>query len=333
LDRSRETLQPMVYRGGVCDRGAFNLFVPVDKKSKIYVRQVAPRSPYLRFNSSDRPLAKVKPMLPSDEDSHSEQDLLQSVDRIVLVIPLKIGADGKPYLLVLFQEFALAASTESIAMAPARQSEKGKQTALEQENSRLKQELATTREYLESIIEEQESTNQALQVANEEILSSNEELQSTNEELETSQEELQATNEELHTSNEELNNRNSELKQINNDLQNLLSSINIPILMLDGELRIRRFTNLAQQICNLIPTDLGRPFSDIQPNIAIPDLAASIQTVIDTLTIVEREVQDRAGHWYSLRIRPYRTSDNRIDGVTIWLIDIDTLKQTAAIWW
>ncbi len=247
------------------------------------------------------------------------------------VIPLKIGADGKPYLLVLFQEFALAASTESIAMAPAEQSEKGKQTALEQENSRLKQELATTREYLELIIEEQESTNQALQVANEEILSSNEELQSTNEELETSQEELQATNEELYTSNEELNNRNSELNQINNDLQNLLSSINIPILMLDGELRIRRFTNLAQQICNLIPTDLGRPFSDIQPNIAIPDLAASIQTVIDTLTIFEREVQDRAGHWYSLRIRPYRTSDNRIDGVTIWLIDIDTLKQTAAI--
>jgi two-component system, chemotaxis family, CheB/CheR fusion protein len=293
-----------------------DLFVPVDKKSKIYVRQVARQQQEIVRREG----LQVK--------------TLDGVKTIAIeVIPLKIGADGKPYLLVLFQEFALAASTESIAMAPARQSEKGKQTALEQENSRLKQELATTREYLESIIEEQESTNQALQVANEEILSSNEELQSTNEELETSQEELQATNEELHTSNEELNNRNSELNQINNDLQNLLSSINIPILMLDGELRIRRFTNLAQQICNLIPTDLGRPFSDIQPNIAIPDLAASIQTVIDTLTIVEREVQDRAGHWYSLRIRPYRTSDNRIDGVTIWLIDIDTLKQTAAIWW
>jgi two-component system, chemotaxis family, CheB/CheR fusion protein len=96
-------------------------------------------------------------------------------------------------------------------------------------------------------------------------------------------------------------------------------------------LRIRRFTVLAQQMFNLIPTDLGRPFSDIQPNIAIPDLATSIQTTIETLTIVEREVQDRAGHWYSLRIRPYRTSDNRIDGVTIGLIDIDTLKQTATI--
>ena len=160
-------------------------------------------------------------------------------------------------------------------------------------------------------------------------MSSNEELQSTNEELETSQEELQATNEELHTINEELNSRNVELGQLNNDLQNLLSSINIPILMLDGELRIRRFTSPAQQIFNLIPTDLGRPFSDIQPNILIPDLGASILKVMETLTTTEEEIQDRAGSWYSLRIRPYRRLDNRIDGVVISLIDIDTLKRSA----
>ncbi|WP_310489105.1 PAS domain-containing protein [Chamaesiphon sp. VAR_69_metabat_338] len=349
-------------------------------------------------------------MLPSDEDSQSDRDLLQSVDRIVIdryapvgvtidndmnivqfrgqtgnylapptgkpsfnlfrmakpelaielraavhqarqqqeivrqeglqvktadgvktiaieVIPFNMGT-ARPYLLVLFQESAVAIGANPPVtgeLPPANR------TVLEQDNTRLQQELTTTREYLESIIEEQESTNQALQVANEEILSSNEELQSTNEELETSQEELQATNEELHTINEELNSRNSELNYINNDLQNLLSSINIPILILDGELHIRRFTNLAQQIFNLIPTDLGRPFSDIQPNIAIPDLGVSIQTTINTLTIVEREVQDRAGHWYSLRIRPYRTSDNRIDGVTIGLIDIDTFKRSAAI--
>ena len=95
--------------------------------------------------------------------------------------------------------------------------------------------------------------------------------------------------------------------------------------------RIRRFSTLAQHLFNLIPTDLGRPFSDIQPNIVIPDLGASIQSVIDTLITVDREVQDRDGRWYSLRIRPYRTSDNRIDGVTLGSIDIDTLKQTAAI--
>jgi two-component system, chemotaxis family, CheB/CheR fusion protein len=390
-----------------------DLFAPIDKKPKIYKRKSAPRSPYLRFNNSDRALEKVKPMMPIDDDNRNDLDLHQAADRLVLdryapvgvtidedlnivqfrghtgaylepaagkpsfnlfkmvkpelvvelraaihhakqqqeivrhaglqlktatgvksidleVIPFKVGTANKPYLLVLFQESPLAASgTPPISSTPPARSKKGKQTAGAQEYTRLQQELATTREYLQAIIEEQESTNQAFQVANEEILSSNEELQSTNEELETSQEELQATNEELHTINEELNSRNMELGQLNNDLQNLLSSINIPILMLDGELRIRRFTALAQQIFNLIPTDLGRPFSDIQPNIVIPDLAASIVEVIDTLTTKEAEIQDRTGSWYSLRIRPYRTIDNRIDGVVIGLIDIDTLKRSS----
>lgn len=390
-----------------------DLFAPLDKKSKIYNRKSAPRSPYLRFNSSDRALEKVKPMMPIDDDNRNELDLNQAADRLVLdryapvgvtidenmnivqfrgqtgaylepaagkpsfnlfkmvkpelvvelraavhqanqqqeivrhegiqfttttgvktialeVLPFKVGAANKPYLLVLFQESAIASSETTMSqLAPPARPKKGKQIAGEPEQTRLQQELATTREYLQAIIEEKESTTQAFQVANEEILSSNEELQSTNEELETSQEELQATNEELHTINEELNSRNVELGQLNNDLQNLLSSINIPILMLDGELRIRRFTSLAQQIFNLIPTDLGRPFSDIQPNIVIPDLGASIVDVIDTLTTKEEEIQDRTGSWYSLRIRPYRTIDNRIDGVVIGLIDIDTLKRSA----
>jgi two-component system, chemotaxis family, CheB/CheR fusion protein len=254
------------------------------------------------------------------------------------VIPFKIGVDHKQHFLVLFQESAmLLPSKRTNDKIPAttptnpRRGQKNKQTEIDRENTCLNQELATTREYLQAIITEQEFTNQALQVANEEILSSNEELQSTNEELETSQEELQATNEELRTINEELINRNLELGQLNNDLQNLLSSINIPILMLDGELRIRRFTNLAQPIFNLILADLGRPFSDIQPNIAIPDLGLSIRATIDTLTTTEQEVQDRTGRWYSLRIRPYRTTDNRIDGVVIGLIDIDSLKGHAKL--
>jgi two-component system, chemotaxis family, CheB/CheR fusion protein len=242
-------------------------------------------------------------------------------------IPFKIGAENKLHFLVMFQELAIEPTPPALPSTSMR-SRRGKQRTLDLENSQLKQELATTREYLQAIIEEQESTNQALQVANEEILSSNEELQSTNEELETSQEELQATNEELHTINEEINSRNLDLGQINNDLQNLLGSINIPILMLDGQLRIRRFTSLAQQIFNLIPTDLGRPFSDIQPNINIPHLGESILATIDTLTTIEQEVQDRTGRWYSLRIRPYRTIDNRIDGVVIGLIDIDSLKRS-----
>ncbi len=205
------------------------------------------------------------------------------------------------------------------------------QTQIERENSQLKQELATTRASLQAIIEQQEVTNHELQTANEEILASNEELQSINEELETSQEELGATNEELRIINEELNGRNLELGHLNNDLQNLLRSINIPIVMLDGKLRIRRFTFLAQAIFNLIPADLGRPFSDLQSNLDLPNLDGSIITVIDTLESIEQEVQDRSNHWYSLRIRPYRTTDNRIDGVVISLIDIDSLKRNEML--
>jgi two-component sensor histidine kinase/PAS domain-containing protein len=256
-------------------------------------------------------------------------DVIKMID--IEVIPFQLGIDRKPHFLMLFQDLAIGSATDKTAnQTNPRQIRKVKQTEWEQENTRLQQELTATREYLQAIIQEQESTHQAIQVANEEILSSNEELQSTNEELETSQEELQATNEELHTINEELNSRNVDLGQVNNDLQNLLSSINIPILMLDGELRIRRFTALAQPIFNLIPTDLGRPFSDIQPNILIPNLEVSIIETIETLTTSEQEVQDRTGNWYLLRIRPYRTIDNRIDGVVIGLIDINSIKQAES---
>jgi two-component system, chemotaxis family, CheB/CheR fusion protein len=400
--------------GGSESTGDFaDLFAPVDKKSKIYLRSWALKSPYLRFSNSNRALEKVKPIMPIDDDNSSDLALHQAADRLVLdryapvgvaidsemnivqfrgqtgaylepatgipsfnlfkmakpellvelraaiyqakqqdkiirqegvsvkiadvvktidieVIPFKNGVENKIYFLVLFQESEREQTPAPTPTIPG-QVKKGKQTTVIQENTRLKQELAATRDYLQAIIEDQGFTNQALQVANEEILSSNEELQSTNEELETSQEELQATNEELHTINEELSSRNAELGQLNNDLQNLLSSINIPILMLDGELRIRRFTSLAQPIFNLISTDLGRPFSDIQPNISIPDLSASIVETIDTLTTMDREIQDRSGRWYSLRIRPYRTTDNRIDGVVIGLIDIDSLKRNSAI--
>ena len=119
------------------------------------------------------------------------------------------------------------------------------------------------------MIEEQESTNEELKSANEEILSANEELQSTNEELQTAKEEAQSANEELVTVNEELRHRNAELARVNNDLVNVLSGVNIPIVMVSRDLRIRRFTPLAEKLFNLIPTDLGRPISDITPNLQV----------------------------------------------------------------
>jgi two-component system CheB/CheR fusion protein len=186
--------------------------------------------------------------------------------------------------------------------------------------SQLESELTSTRRYLQSIIEELRSANEEAQSTNEELLSSNEELQ-------TAKEELQASNEELHTLNAEMEGRNAELKILTDDLLNLLASLQTPILMLDASLRIRRFTQVSEKLLNLISTDVGRPVSDLQPRINLPQLEAIISQVVETLAPDEREVQDREGRWYSLRVRPYRTSENRIEGAVLQLIDIDPSKR------
>jgi two-component system CheB/CheR fusion protein len=207
---------------------------------------------------------------------------------------------------------------------------------LEPENARLREELATANQartvaqsHLESLIHEQKNLNEDLKIANEEILSSNEELQSANEELETAKEEIQAANEELSTTNEELRSRYFEQSQLNNDLTNLLASIQIPVLMLANDLKIRRFTPTAKKIFNLIPTDIGRPFSHIRSTLDVSDLEQMILEVIDTLNSKEQAVQTLSGYWYNLRIHPYRTTENVIDGVVILLLDIDDLKRSA----
>lgn len=246
------------------------------------------------------------------------------------VIPFRPAAAQEDYFLVLFEDMQVQASSEEKTQPnrPA-QSRNKKQSSEQQEIQRLQQELDTTKAYLQSIIEEQQSTNQDLQAASEEILSSNEELQSTNEELQTAKEEIQATNEELSTINDELNRRNAETTQISNDFQNLLSTVNIPILMLEGDLRIRRFTPTAANLFNLIPTDVGRPLSHIKHNLKVNDLEQQIFEVINTLNLKNQEVQDLDGHWYDLRIRPYRTVDNRIDGAVVVVVEIDALKRSA----
>jgi two-component system CheB/CheR fusion protein len=191
----------------------------------------------------------------------------------------------------------------------------------------LQQELAASREYLQSIIQDLEATNEELQSANEEILSSNEELQSTNEELDTAKEELQSTNEEINTVNEELQSRNEELSRANGDLINLLAGVQIAIVFVTNDLRIRRFTPMAEKALNLIPADVGRPIGNIRPNIDCSDLEELIHDAIDNVTVREREVQDRAGNWVLLRIRPYKNVDNRIDGAVLVLLDIDALRK------
>jgi two-component system, chemotaxis family, CheB/CheR fusion protein len=237
------------------------------------------------------------------------------------VIPFRVPPTGVRFFLVLFHD-ERGPAPGPVASAPAPHSAGG-----DQHVAQLQLEIGALREYLQSVIEEQESTNEELRSANEEILSANEELQSTNEELQLAKEEAQSANEELATVNEELNHRNAELSRVNNDLLNVLSGVNIPIVMVGRDLRVRRFTPLAEKIFNLIPTDAGRRLSDIKPNLVVADLPQLIVQVINTLTPYEGEVQETGGHWYSLRIRPYVTLDSKIDGASIVLLDIDSIKR------
>jgi two-component system CheB/CheR fusion protein len=236
------------------------------------------------------------------------------------------GADpsgGDNYFLITF-EAVLSGSLKSprlLKATPAGPKARG-------EAGRLRRELLSTRDYLQSMIEELEATNEELKSANEEILSSNEELQSTNEELETAKEELQSSSEELTTINDELQNRNADLGLLNNDLINVLTSVNLPIVIVGSDLRIRRFTSAAEKPLNLIPGDVGRRITDIRPHVPIVDLEAMLLEVMETVSSRESSVRDEQGRWYSLRVRPYRTLDNRIDGAILMLVDVTDLRAS-----
>jgi len=195
----------------------------------------------------------------------------------------------------------------------------------------IQQELAATREYLHSVIEQQEVTNEELTSANEEIQASNEELQSTNEELETAKEELQSSNEELSTVNDEMNSRNIELEVLNNDLSNLIEGLSIPVVMVDEELRIRRYSHKAEELLNLINSDRGRPITQIKSSIEVPDLEKNILQVIDSVQPKELELQNSKGAWYKVSMHPYKTLDNKISGAVIAFFDIHDIKNSLII--
>jgi two-component system CheB/CheR fusion protein len=195
-------------------------------------------------------------------------------------------------------------------------------------HKKLQQELKATREYIRAIIEREGASTEALRAANEEVLSNNEELQSFNEELETAQEELQCTKEELRNLTEQQSARNIELTQLDDDLRSVLEGLQIPILILGGDRRLRRFTVSAERPFNLLPTDVGRPIHKLRPNLDFPDLQQLISRTIDTLVPQEKEVRDLEGRYYAMRAWPYRTADNRIDGVVIALMDTDSMRTS-----
>jgi len=191
----------------------------------------------------------------------------------------------------------------------------------------LEQELQQYRETLQTTREEMQSSQEELKSTNEELQSSNEELQSTNEELTTSREEMQSLNEELQTVNAEQQSKMDELARTNNDMKNLLNSTEIITVFLDNDLNIRRFTSGADKLFKLIPGDVGRPLSDIVNNLNYPEMAGEVQEVLRTLVFSEKQITTASGHWYSVRIMPYRTMENVIGGVVITFSDISAFKE------
>ena len=277
--------------------------------------------------------AQTENVLVRQEDIQMEQGERTRLN--LEVLPFRPAQTNTLYFLVLFNPISPSAPASNTFTSPATV-ENLEPADLVRELVTLRQALsaATQRElaeaHLQAVIQEQNQLNQNLRIANEEILSSNEELQSTNEELQTAKEEIQATNEELSTTNEELRSRNLQQNRDNSDLNNFIASINIPIVMLTNDLRIRRFTPTAQRLFNFIPTDIGRPLTDLHGNFDVSQLEPMILEVLETLNTKEQEIQTEAGYWYTIRIRPYRTTENQIDGVTMVLQDIDALKRYTA---
>jgi two-component system CheB/CheR fusion protein len=219
----------------------------------------------------------------------------------------------------------LLVSFQDAAPAPQRKGKGGKRVAPPVKSQRLQElerDLGQTRENLQAIIEEEQAANEELKSTNEEMQSTNEELQSTNEELETSKEELQSVNEELITVNAELQAKIEQLADMQNDMKNLLDNISVGTIFLDQNLVIRRFTREAARAYRLVASDVGRPLADIKSDIEDEDLLARAQNVLEGLVPYERELRTFNGGWYLVRIQPYRTLDNVIEGVVVTFTDI-----------
>ena len=256
----------------------------------------------------------------------------------VILHNLKIGSDGstvilnlhihwinKPEalfgkILIIFSDVAKPAETEI-------HSRKDIETIASIREKELEDELQQAREEVQNILEEMQTSQEELKSTNEELQSTNEELQSTNEELTTSKEEMQSLNEELQTVNAELQSKVDDFSRVNNDMKNLLNSTDIATLFLDKELNIRRYTNQATKIFKLIKSDIGRPFTDQVSQLVYPELTEDAIEVMRTLIFTEKQIPTTDGRWFSTRIMPYRTFEDRIDGLVITFVNVSDLKQ------
>ncbi|HLA85166.1 MAG TPA: CheR family methyltransferase, partial [Thermoguttaceae bacterium] len=250
-----------------------------------------------------------------------------SVTVNIEVHPLGEPHGDDTHFLVLFNE--VVPTDAAPTGTPAKAAGKTAVRAEEAEVQRLRDELSQMKTTMQSIIEEHEATNEELRAANEEIQSANEELQSTNEELETAKEELQSSNEELTTLNVELENQNAEANRAIDDFNNLLRAVDIPVVLLDNELRIRRFTSPAVRQLNIRPADEGRPIGELKLGINVENLEEKTREVLRSLNTFKEDVPTKENRWYSLRIRPYRTADDRITGAVLALVDVTENRRVG----
>ncbi len=223
-------------------------------------------------------------------------------------------------LMIIFIDVPDSIDTKAQPKSEGKTSKSSRETELEKE-------LQYTREEMQSTLEEMQTSQEELKSTNEELQSANEELQSANEELTSSKEEMQSLNEELQTLNAELLVKVEDYVRVDNDMKNLLNSTDIATLFLDKELNIRRFTIQATKIFKLIKSDIGRPFTDQVSDLNYPEMAEDAKEVLRTLVFIEKQIPGKNGSWFSIRLMPYRTFDDRIDGLVITFIDISALKR------
>ncbi len=266
------------------------------------------------------------------------QDALRQNKKVTLH-GLKVGtSDGEQCVNLSVQRLDASGPLQGLVMivftdvttvAIATTTGKGQKTspAAQARLMELKQELLQVRAEARATHEEMQTSQEELRSTNEELQSTNEELQSTNEELTTSKEEMQSMNEELQTVNAELQAKLEELSRASNDMKNLLNSTDIATLFLDNDLNVRRFTPQATKIIKLIPGDIGRPITDLASELRDPELARDAREVLRTLVSTEKPISARDGRWFTVRIMPYQTLDNRIDGVVITFANITVSKN------
>jgi len=241
---------------------------------------------------------------------------------------LPVGNESKGvvgFALVVFEERDTALQNALPALASPMVSPSDAEAA-----GRLDEELQHLKSFVRVAVEQYEASSEELRASNEELQSMNEEQRSAREELETSREEIQAANEELTTLNSELKSNVEEVSRVNSDLQNLMASTGLATVFLNRDLQIKRYTLRAVEVFRLIPTDIGRPLSDLRHGFADEDLMRDAEQVLDTLTLIEREICTRDGDWFLLRVLPYRTVEDKIDGVVLTFLEITARKRAEA---